>query len=212
EESPFLLISTGTWSISLNPFSDEMLTKDDLENDCLNYMRTDGKVVRASRLLLGHEYNLQVEKLVAFFNKEKGYDKTAKFDEEIFEKLLKAQVVYFHFENTHRMRLQPDKTNFENFENFEEAYHQLMYELVELQVQSANRAIGNTDIRKIYIDGGFADNEVYIKILTHSFPQYIIYSTQSPLGSALGAAMIISGKKTSNNFLKEYYEMQKHDI
>lgn len=212
EENPFLLISTGTWSISLNPFSDELLTKDDLENDCLNYMRTDGKVVRASRLLLGLEYNSQVEKLVVFFNKEKRYDKTVEFDEKIFEKILNAQVVYFHFENTHLMRLQPDKTNFENFENFEDAYHQLMYELVELQVQSANRAIGNTGIRQIYIDGGFADNEIYIKILAHSFPQYVIYSTQSPLGSALGAAMIISGKKTSNHFLKEYYEMQKHDI
>lgn len=212
EKKPFLLISTGTWSISLNPFSDEMLTKDDLDNDCLNYMRTDGKVVRASRLLIGLEYNLQVEKLASFFNKEKAFATTIKFDKVIFEKLISAPGNYFHFENIHSRPFQPGETRPGRFETFEEAYHQLMYELVELQAQSVQRAIGNTAMQKIYIDGGFADNEIYTKILTHHFPQYAIYSTRSPLGSALGAAMIISEKTTDDNFLKEYYDLHQHII
>ena len=210
EEKPFLLISTGTWSISLNPFSDEMLTQDDLENDCLNYMRTDGKTVRAARLLLGNEYNLQVEKLSIHFNKEKEYHKKIKFDKAIFQKLLHNHTSYFCFVNISFSRNKNAKTDYNQFENFEEAYHQLMIELVELQALNARLAIGNTKIKKIYVDGGFADNLIYIKLLTLHFPQYEIYTTQSPLGSALGAAMIISGKKTGANFLNEQYAMQIH--
>ena len=210
EEKPFLLISTGTWSISLNPFSDEMLTKDDLENDCLNYMRTDGKTVRAARLLLGNEYNLQVGKLAIHFNKEKEYHKKIKFDKAIFQKLLHNHTSYFCFVNISFSRNKNAKTDYNQFENFEEAYHQLMIELVELQALNARLAIGNTKIKKIYVDGGFADNLIYIKLLTLHFPQYEIYTTQSPLGSALGAAMIISGKKTGANFLNEQYAMQIH--
>lgn len=212
DEGPFLLISTGTWSISLNPFSEEMLSKDDLENDCLHYMRTDGKAVRASRLLLGNEYNLQIEKLGTHFNKEKEYHKTVKFDEAVFQKLLHNHTSYFCFESIPFARNKNNKTNYKQFENYEEAYHQLMIELGELQEQSAKRAIGNTPIQKIYVDGGFADNPVYIKLLALHFPQYTIYTTQSPLGSALGAAMIIADKKTSNNFLQEHYAMQKHGV
>jgi hypothetical protein len=31
KKEPFLLLSTGTWSISLNPFNDESLTDEDIE-------------------------------------------------------------------------------------------------------------------------------------------------------------------------------------
>ncbi|MCB0593641.1 MAG: carbohydrate kinase, partial [Phaeodactylibacter sp.] len=43
---PFLLISTGTWSITLNPYSQDSLSVEDLQRDCLNYLRVDGLPVR----------------------------------------------------------------------------------------------------------------------------------------------------------------------
>ncbi|MDQ2864036.1 MAG: FGGY family carbohydrate kinase [Bacteroidota bacterium] len=211
-EDPFLLISTGTWSISLNPFSTEMLTEEDLRNDCLNFLQADGKPVRASRLLLGNEYDLQIEKLSNHFHKEKKYHKTVKFYNTIFEKWIRQDKPCFYFENLLVPAKQEHATDYTPFENFEEAYHKLMIELMGLQVQSALRAIGNTSIKKIYVDGGFADNDLYIKILAHHFPKYEIYTTQSPLGSALGAAMIISDKKPGSNFLKEHYAMKKHSV
>lgn len=54
--------------------------------------------------------------------------------------------------------------------------------------------------KKIYIDGGFADNSLYIQILAHHFPLYPIYTTQSSLGSSLGAAMIMQGEKQMRIF------------
>ena len=40
---PFILLSTGTWCISLNPFNSSPLTADELENDCLCYLQYEGK-------------------------------------------------------------------------------------------------------------------------------------------------------------------------
>ncbi|MEO8112354.1 MAG: FGGY family carbohydrate kinase [Ginsengibacter sp.] len=207
----FLLISTGTWSISLNPFSEQILTGDDLQNDCLNFMRTDGKTVRASRLLLGKEYDLQTDKLASHFNKASDYHKTIQVDDILLQQLLKKNSSYFHFEYIPPQNSQPSKTDYTKFSSYKEAYHQFMIELLELQAQSSKRAIKETPIKKIYIDGGFADNDLFIKLLTHHFPQYPIYTTQSSLGSSLGAAMIMQGEKTNADFLKDYYAMRKHN-
>lgn len=210
DPKPFLLLSTGTWSIALNPFSDEILTEDDLTHDCLNYMRIDGNPVKASRLFLGNEYQLQVERLVAHFQKQTGAHKTVAFDPSLFQKLSGDSQRYFHFESLAFPGAQPEHTDYSAFGSFEAAYHQLMIELVDLQVQSAKMAIGHTPVRKIYIDGGFADNEIFIQLLSMQLPQYKLRTTQSPLGSALGASMVISGRKISRKFLKKHYTMRKH--
>lgn len=54
---PFILLSTGTWSICLNPFNNTKLTKQEFEQDCLCYLQPNGKPVKTSRLFLGNEYN-----------------------------------------------------------------------------------------------------------------------------------------------------------
>src|SRR5450432_2968295 len=47
---PFVLISTGTWCISMNPFNDAPLTVEELKKDCLCYMSYQGRPIKASRL------------------------------------------------------------------------------------------------------------------------------------------------------------------
>ena len=54
EEDPFLLLSTGTWCIALNPFNHAPLTQDQLQNDCLCYLQYTGAPVKASRFFGGH--------------------------------------------------------------------------------------------------------------------------------------------------------------
>ncbi len=210
DSRPFLLVSTGTWSISLNPFSKEILSEEDLKNGCLNYMRIDGKPVKAARLFLGKEYQEQVKKMQLFFKKKKGAHKKIKFDEAVLKKLKNNFKNKFFFEHIHIKREQPDKNDYSQFKNFKEAFHQLMMELMELQIVAAKKAIGKTDIKKIYIDGGFADNDIFVKLMSHYFPDKKIRTTRSPLGSALGAAMVISDQEISKKFLKKNYAMKKH--
>lgn len=208
KKKPFLLLSTGTWSIALNPFNCENLKKEDIENNCLNYLRIDGKRVKASRFFMGNEYRLQVEKLCTYYQKEYGYHREVQFDQDIYLGLIEKPAVYFKFEGISLQRL-PQKTELEPFETFEVAYHQLMIELMELQVDTINNAIGNSKIKKIFIDGGFTDNDVFMKLMSHHFSSFKVLSTHSPLGSALGAAMVISEKQVNSQFLKENYRMKK---
>ena len=84
-----------------------------------------------------------------------------------------------------------------------------MQEIVKLQVESTKLAIGKTPIKKIFIDGGFADNDLFVKLIRLHFKNYKIRTTQSAIGSALGSAMVVSTRKVNMNFLKKHYTLKK---
>lgn len=65
-------------------------------------------------------------------------------------------------------------------------------------------------MKKLFIDGGFSDNKVYVKLLAHQFRELKVRTTDSSLGSALGAAIAISDKTLNSQFLKENYGLCKH--
>jgi glycerol kinase len=103
----------------------------------------------------------------------------------------------------------PSETRYK-YDKFEHAYHQLMIELVLLQVESIKIAAGDDSIEKLYIDGGFSDNDVYIKLVSHYLRNMELRTTDSSLGSALGAAIAISDAKLNSKFLKKNYSLKKH--
>ena len=72
-QEPFILLSTGTWCISLNPFNHAQLTNNELNQDCLCYLSYEGKPVKASRLFAGYEHEQQVKRLSLHFNKPYDY-------------------------------------------------------------------------------------------------------------------------------------------
>lgn len=209
DKKPFLLISTGTWSIALNPFNQEALKDRELEQDCLNFLRIDGIPTKAARLFLGNEYSLQLKTLQQHFKVASDAHQKVCFNPEIYDQLIKKKQRFFHFESISLERNQPENTQLNALPDFEMAYHQLMIELVKLQIEAAERAIGKTSINKLYIDGGFAQNELYIQLLSKHFTELKIRTTYSPLGSALGAAVVIANEDIKKNFLKKHYAMKK---
>lgn len=209
EKKPFLLISTGTWSIALNPFSDSVLTAADLQQDCLSFLRVDGKPVKAARLFLGQEYKSQVALLHAHYQKEKGYHRGVRFDPDLYQRLKMETAPRFRFEHIQLERIQPTQSTWQEFDTFEEAYHQLLMELMVLQVDVVERAMDQTSLSKLYVDGGFADNDLYIQLLADHFRDLKLRTTETPLGSALGAALVISDKTIGKAFLKKRYAMKK---
>lgn len=56
-DEPFILLSTGTWNIALNPFHDGSLTPEELKTDTLCYLTPGGIPVKAARLLAGPIYD-----------------------------------------------------------------------------------------------------------------------------------------------------------
>lgn len=207
-KKPFVLVSTGTWSIALNPFSDVPLTTEETEAGCINYMRINGKPVKSSRLFLGNEYKLQVEELSKKFNVDKDHHKTIEFDYDAYFEIIKEFKNCFKWKSFSDENM-PKETKY-SYHTFEHAYHQLMIELVQLQVQGIKRIADTQKIDRLYVDGGFTDNDLYIKLLSYYLRGMKLRTTKASLGSALGAAIAISDSKLNSKFLKKNYALKKH--
>ena len=128
-------------------------------------MRINGKPVKSARLFLGNEYTIQVKKLSDYFKVSEDYHKSIKFDYDTYLEILKNMKPIFRWEGIINETI-PKETKI-TYDNFVHAYHHLMIELVLLQVKSIKVATGDDNIEKLYIEGGFSDNDVYIKLLTH---------------------------------------------
>ncbi|TBN02976.1 carbohydrate kinase [Hyunsoonleella flava] len=204
----FVLVSTGTWSIVFNPFAGDQILDDAFKNDTLNYMRINGRPVRAARIFLGNEYKLQVEKLNKHFGVNDEYHQTVSFDYDTYLEIMKDFKYCFKWESITDDNM-PEKTAF-YFDKYEHAYHQMMTELVLLQIKCIKEALGSDEIKRIYVDGGFSNNDIYIKLLSHNFNDKKLSTTDASLGSALGAAISISDKKLNSKFLKQNYALKKH--
>lgn len=191
-QEPFMVLSTGTWSITLNPFNSDMLSKEDLTRDCLNYLQVDGRPVKASRLFLGNEYKIWTQHLAKHFNVEENNHKNIHPDKKILESLHKRSDSSFKWESLDNRESKLAQTDLSQFSSYEEAYHKLIVDLVNLQVEALLLAKGENKIRKIFVDGGFVDNPLFIQLLTEGLPDLELICSEVPLGSAMGAAMAVS--------------------
>lgn len=176
---PFILISTGTWCISLNPFNDSALTDYELNNDCLCYLSYEGKPVKASRLLAGYEHEQQIKKMAAHFNKSEDYYKAVNFDVAILNKI------------KNKPGTECNEINLNNFSTYDEAYHVFIHSIVQKQTTSTNLILNNSAVKKIFVDGGFSSNIIYMQMLAESFNDKEVYAASVPQASALGAALVI---------------------
>jgi L-fuculokinase len=186
---PFVLISTGTWCISLNPFNDTPLTTDELEKDCLLYISYQGKPVKASRLFAGNEHEIQIKRLADFFGVKIEQFKSIEFDPHLIEKCKTVEDGYEKSFNPHDFEFSKRPLN--QFENVELAYHQLMMDIVSMQVESTKLVLKHSRVKNIFVDGGFSNNNLYLQLLANRLHMYNIYSAQIAQASALGAAIAI---------------------
>lgn len=105
---PFVLLSTGTWSITMNPFNQSILTQSELQQDCLCYLSYTGKQIKSSRLFAGHLHDEMTKELVKHFSVESDAYK--------------------------RISLKEDYTE----QSFEHAYIQMIKKLIKQQVESTD--------------------------------------------------------------------------
>ncbi|KAF2333890.1 FGGY-family carbohydrate kinase [Flavobacterium nitrogenifigens] len=191
---PFVLLSTGTWSISLNPFNNKQLTFDESQNDCLCYMQYTEKPVKAARLFAGNEHEVQTKRLAQHFNVPVDTYKEVYFDKKIVANLraLNFQIIYPKKYNFDILKECPfQDRDLSHYKDYETAYHQLMLDLVEQQVFSTNLVIHNSPVKKIFVDGGFSKNSIYMNLLAEAFPDVEVYAASMAQASALGAALAI---------------------
>lgn len=178
--SSFMLLSTGTWGITLNPYATEPLSPELLRSDCLNFMTPQGGTVRASRFFLGHYHDEMLKRLESIFHPAAmtiiGWDR-----EEV--------------EKWSSLELNGRDEDFESwdmreFKEFRHAYATLMRALVTKQSRAIRLAAGkNSAHQTLYVDGGFSKNPLFVAMLRKEFPELAIQSLGFHEGTALGAAM-----------------------
>jgi sugar (pentulose or hexulose) kinase len=67
----------------------------------------------------------------------------------------------------------------------------LMIDLVEQQIKSTRLVLIGTSVKKIYIDGGFSKNSIYMNLMAEAFPDNEVYAASIPHATALGAALVL---------------------
>lgn len=192
DSGKFLLISTGTWCISMNPFNNEKLTEEELDHDCLCYLSVNNNPVKSSRLFLGHMHDVTVNRMSEYFKIHEHSFRMVKPDMRILNKMsskLSGERIFFDSETTPpKIKEEPDMFV---FDNFIEGYHQLMIELTDLAVAAINRIIPDSDSNdRIYITGGFSKNPLFLKLLASSFPDRPVFTSEISNSTALGAAIV----------------------
>lgn len=190
---PFILISTGTWCISLNPFNHTPLTKEELKNDCLCFMSYDAKPVKASRLFAGNEHEIEVKRISEYFNQNPSRYRTMDFNPEIITSLQKKNKTQERLEKKTKNLKESLFTDRElsSFKNDEEAYHQLMLDLIAEQQISTQFVLKGTEIKRIFVDGGFSNNAIYMNLLASAFPGIEVFAASMAQATAVGAALCI---------------------
>ncbi len=208
-EDPFILSITGTWNVSMNPFSGEPLTSDEIASDCLNYINYKNKPVRASRIYLGREHQYQKNRIAKYFHKEEDYYKTVKFDKEIIRKLVQENIKYKKFFPEMLEGTGPfpkkflQRADLKLFDNFEEAYHQMVLDLAYMQKRSVLLARGGTRVKKLYLSGRFCKNEIFIRLLPCLMPDWEIYTPLNTSVTPLGAAITMHSAWNNDRNLED---------
>ncbi|CAN5514142.1 hypothetical protein BH10BAC3_BH10BAC3_13720 [soil metagenome] len=213
---PFILISTGTWCISLNPFNHLPLTKEELQHDCLCYMSYERKPVKASRIFAGYEHEQAVKRIAEHFQVNTAFYRSVCFDAALIKGLPSKQDLNTSYNNEVILMKQSGFANrdLNNFASAEEAYHQLIYDIAIQQFHSTQMVLKETKVRRIFVDGGFSKNPVYMNLLASFFPEMEVFAASMAQATAVGTALSIHhhwNKKALPNGIIElkYYSVQQ---
>ncbi|WP_293941486.1 MULTISPECIES: FGGY-family carbohydrate kinase [unclassified Sphingobacterium] len=197
---PFILISTGTWCISFNPFNIDPLTKEELHSDCLLYMTYTGKPVKASRLFAGYEHEEQIKRIAKAFQISTGKFKQIDLDWAIIEKYQALDI---------SDELSAFSTiDLSHFGDYSEAYHVLMMHLVKAQVKATTLVMNQTGVQRIFVDGGFSRNHIYMGLLAQAFPNSEVFGASMAQATALGAALVIHDHWNSRAIPNDIIELR----
>ncbi|MFH0759082.1 MAG: FGGY family carbohydrate kinase [Bacteroidota bacterium] len=193
---PFVLVSTGTWCISMNPFNQEALTAEELKRDCLCFLSVNRTPVKSSRFFLGRIHDLNVDRLASHFGVKPDAFMEIKAEAQDIKRLWETGMESSCFFPEGIPDDLVDQTaNLSQFHSFPDAYSRLMADLTRLVIGSLKLVISKEDRTKhIYITGGFAKNPFFTGLMALAFPDRTVFTSRVDNATSLGAALVISEK------------------
>ena len=207
---PFILISTGTWCISLNPFNHTPLTNEELAQDCLCYMQFNGRSVKASRLFAGKMHEDGIKRLADTFHTEVNRYRSVHFNPELLSPLQNAG------KNQASAELPFEQQDLSHFTSYDEAYHRLMLDIVQQQIKSTGLVVKGSPVKRLFVDGGFSKNTIYMNLLAAAFPEMEIFAASMAQATSLGAALAIhkawNQKQVPNTLIQLQFYSAKQEV
>lgn len=186
QDQPFLLVSTGTWSVTLNPFNQQPLTPALLARDCLSYLTPRRQALPAARLFLGREHDYQVQRIANHFHVRPDFYQQPRPAAPADPAAPPFRPWVMH--GTGPYPDQPAETwDLTGFATPAAAYQHLLRGLVTLQAESVR--LVRQDEQLIFVDGGFARNPLFCQLLGEAFPGVSIQTLEVPQATALGALL-----------------------
>lgn len=192
-DEPFVIVSTGTWTISLNPFNKELPSINELNNGCLSYLSHEGEPVKISMLFAGHDHDQQVNRLAEHFKVLPDHFKTLAYDPQ-WVSFSQSNGGGSSDETPFKSPTEPcvfHLRSLDQFQSAEHAYHRLLMDIIERQAVATQVIMNNSPVKNMYVDGGFCKNKIYMQLLSDAFPEMHVYASSMIQGTALGAALAI---------------------
>lgn len=203
EGNEFILLSTGTWIISMNPFSKETLTQFQLNNNCLCFMTPEKKQVKSSMQFLGRMHEVYIEALAKHFNVDIDKHLTLKLDKELCSSITSNSTKVFLAEGSDT-EFVADINILKSFNSYEDAYYQLVFDICTKVMEAIELILdANNSLKDIYISGGFNRNEMFVHFLSLLKPEVTIRIPNVKNESALGAALLMKEYLKEPEFIKK---------
>jgi len=191
DQNEFVLLSTGTWIITMNPNSTETLTKHQLNNNCLCFMTPEKQQIKSSMQFLGRIHEVYLDALSTYFKVDIDTHLNLELDKVLCNKIVAESNRVFLAEGIDTyFEAKPELL--ENFDTYKKAYYQLVFEISK-KVNTAIELIldKKSNLKDVYISGGFNRNEMFIHFLTLLKPEVKIRIPNIKNESALGAALLM---------------------
>ncbi len=199
-QKPFILISTGTWCISLNPFNKSPLTEEELNEDCLCYLQFKGAPVKASRYFGGNEHEVKSKVIAEHFNQSISKFRSMDYDPAILAEIDEEEEQPF------------SNRDITSFSSDIQAYHFLMLEIVRRQKRSTSFVVNGSEIKRLFVDGGFSKNLIYMKLLAKAFPDMEVFAASMAQATALGTALAIHDSWNKSPIPSDLIELKFYSV
>jgi len=229
-ERGFILNSTGTWCVIMNPVEKYGFAPDELGKVVFFNISAFGTPIKTAIFLGGQEF----ETWSGLFKKLHGCTDIPGWDEKLYRRILKEKRLFLLPELTPgsgqfpicRARIIEDGKNYffdtVNLHKCSAGYEELFAVLRISLVMQTLTALERTGIEKgheVYTEGGFRKDESYSRLLASALADNKVYLTNAAEAAALGAAMTakmaLTGKSLKDlagDFEIDYKEVEKSGV
>jgi hypothetical protein len=185
-DKPFILVSTGTSCTFMNPSE----TGNGPGGQTGTVITAAGRKVITSKFRLGEIHDMNVTRLDDHFGVTGELYKTIRIKHKKILKIQSNRRGRVFFRHGIPEGHTDTVADLSHFLTYADAYHQMMYDLVDECLTAYREIIADGDTTEIvYVTGGFALNDTFTRTLAARIPEKRVYASTIEYATALGAAM-----------------------